>query len=47
MSISLIGIDFSKNVFQLHGVDCAGNIKLMKPVLRAKFIKAIFQNRSI
>ena len=43
MSISLIGIDIAKNVFQLHGVDYAGNVKLRKRVLRAKLIKTIAQ----
>jgi transposase len=43
MSISLIDIDIAKNVFQLHGVDYAGNVKLRKRVLRAKLIKTIAQ----
>ena len=41
--LSQIGIDIAKNVFQLHSVDYAGNVKLRKRVLRAKLIKTTAQ----
>jgi len=36
MDITTLGIDLAKNVFQLHGVDKAGNVMLRKRITRAK-----------
>ena len=41
MRLSLIGVDIAKNIFQLHGMDYEGNVKLRKRVLRATLIKTI------
>ena len=43
MSISPIGIDIAKNIFQSLGLDSLGNVKLRKLVLRDKLIKTISQ----
>jgi len=43
MNITVLGIDISKNVFQLHGVDKAGKTILKKKVIRAKLIEFIMQ----
>lgn len=39
MSISVIGIDIAKAVFQIHGKDASGNMVMRKRVSRATFLK--------
>jgi transposase len=34
--ISVIGLDLAKNVFQVHGVDCEGEIVVHKQLKRAQ-----------
>lgn len=41
MSISVIGIDIAKNVFQLHGIDSHGNVVLKERVSRKKFLPVL------
>jgi len=38
MNITVLGIDLSKNVFQLHGVNAAGKMVLTKKLTRAKLM---------
>jgi transposase len=38
MQITTLGIDISKNVFQLHGVDSQGKVRLTQRVSRAKLL---------
>ena len=38
MQITILGIDISKNVFQLHGVDAQGKVRLTKRVARGKLL---------
>ena len=39
--IKILGIDLAKNIFQLHGVDAAGNPVLRKAVSRRKLMEAL------
>lgn len=39
MSITTVGIDLAKNVFQVHGVDERGKTVLRKSVKRAELMK--------
>jgi transposase len=39
MKISTIGIDLAKSVFQIHGVDAAGNVVAHKKLRRAEVLK--------
>ncbi len=39
MNISTIGIDIAKNVFQVHGVDAAGNVVLTRQLRRKQVIE--------
>lgn len=41
MNIKTLGIDLAKNVFQLHGVDAAGNVTLQKRLTRTKLMPFI------
>src|SRR5215469_12150362 len=41
-SISTIGLDIAKSVFQVHGVDAAGQVALRRP-LRRRHVLAFFQ----
>lgn len=41
MSISVIGIDIAKNVFQLHGIDSHGNVVLKERVSRKKLLTVL------
>jgi transposase len=41
--ITTLGIDLAKTVFQLHGVDWAGNVVLCREVRRAQLMKTIAQ----
>ena len=36
VSVSVIGIDIAKSVFQLHGIDSHGNVVLKERVSRKK-----------
>ena len=38
MQVTTVGIDVSKNVFQLHGVDAQGQVGLTQRVSRAKVL---------
>ena len=42
-SISTIGLDIAKSVFQVHGVDAAGQAVLRRQ-LRRRHVLAFFQN---
>ena len=37
--ISMIGLDLAKNVFQIHGIDAAGNVVLRRQLRRAQMEK--------
>jgi len=41
--VTTVGIDLAKNVFSLHGVDCAGSVVLRRSVSRAKLLELIAQ----
>jgi len=41
MDITLLGIDISKNVFHLYGVDTKGNRVLKQQVKRSKLLEVI------
>jgi transposase len=41
-SISTIGLDIAKSVFQVHGVDAAGQVVLRRQ-LRRRYVLAFFQ----
>lgn len=41
-SISTIGLDITKSVFQVHGVDAAGQVVLRRG-LRRRYVLAFFQ----
>ena len=41
MTITTLGIDLAKNVFQLQGVDSAGNVTLRKRLTRAKLAEFV------
>ena len=41
MSVSVIGIDIAKNVFQLHGIDNKGKVVLKERVSRKKFLTVL------
>ena len=43
MTISVVGIDLAKRVFQLHGIDGAGRTVLRKKLTRAKLIAFVAQ----
>jgi transposase len=43
MQITTVGIDISKNVFQLHGVDAQGKVRLTQRVSRANLPKVMAQ----
>lgn len=43
MKVTTIGIDLAKNVFQLHGVDSAGQVLIRRALKRARFLG--FMNR--
>ncbi len=38
MEISTIGLDLAKNVFQVHGVDQAGNVIVRRTLRRAQVL---------
>ena len=38
MQITTIGLDLAKNVFQIHGVDAAGQAVVRKSVRRAQML---------
>jgi transposase len=37
--VTTIGLDLAKNVFQLHGVDAAGNVLLRKQLRRGDVLR--------
>lgn len=39
MDITTLGIDISKNVFQLHGVNALGKVVLRKRITRTKLME--------
>lgn len=41
MDITLLGIDISKNVFHLYGVDKRGKMQLKQQVRRSKLLEVI------
>ena len=41
MHITILGIDLSKNVFQLHGVDARGHAVLSRRVTRSQLVEAV------
>jgi transposase len=41
MQITTLGIDISKTVFQLHGVDAQGKVRLTKRVSRGKLLSVM------
>ena len=43
MQVTTVGIDVSKNVFQLHGVDAQGKVVLTQRVSRAKVLTTLAQ----
>lgn len=43
MQVTTVGIDVSKNVFQLHGVDAQGQVGLTQRVSRAKVLPIMAQ----
>jgi len=38
MEITTIGLDIAKNVFQVHGVDCAGNVVIRRQLRRRQLL---------
>ena len=45
MSISIMGIDTAKSVFQLHGVDAQGKVQLKRKLRRDELIAFLYQPR--
>jgi hypothetical protein len=43
MTVSTLGIDLAKNIFQLHGVDERGNVAIQKRVTRNKLRETVAQ----
>jgi transposase len=43
VNITTIGFDLAKNVFQLHGIDVRGNVRLRKQLKRGQ-VAAFFAN---
>ncbi len=39
--LAIVGVDLSKNVFQLHGADGDGHVVFAKKVSRACFLKTL------
>ena len=42
-NISVIGLDLAKNIFQLHGIDAAGEVLLRKKLKRSEVLKFFAQ----
>jgi transposase len=38
-SVTVVGLDIAKNVFQVHGVDGAGAVVVAKPVRRGQLLR--------
>ncbi len=38
MSITMIGVDTAKSVFQVHGVDAAGQVVIRRKLLRSELL---------
>jgi transposase len=43
-TITTVGVDIAKSVFQVHGVDADGNIVIRRQVKR-RYVLAFFQKR--
>ena len=41
MQVSTIGIDLAKNVFQIHGVDAAGQVVITKKLRRSQVLSQV------
>ena len=39
MSVTTIGLDLAKNIFQLHGIDAAGNVLFQKKLRRYRVLE--------
>jgi transposase len=39
MHVNTIGVDLAKNVFQVHGVDCAGKIVITRQLRRKQVLE--------
>ena len=44
-AITTIGLDIAKSVFQVHGVDAAGNV-VVRRQLKRRYVLAVFQKLS-
>ena len=44
-SVSVIGLDLAKNVFQVHGIDAAGKILVRRQLRRSEVIGFFKMNR--
>ena len=44
MSITMIGLDIAKSVFQLHGIDATGKVQLRRKLRRGEVI-AFFEQQ--
>ena len=44
-AITTIGLDIAKSVFQVHGIDAAGNV-LIRRQLKRRYVLAFFQKLS-
>ena len=44
MSITMIGLDIAKSVFQLHGIDASGMVRLKRKLRRSELI-AFFEQQ--
>ncbi|HEY6044072.1 MAG TPA: IS110 family transposase, partial [Nitrosospira sp.] len=43
MAIKFLAIDLAKNVFQLHGVDAAGQVVLKRRVARSQLMEVVLR----
>ena len=46
MAIKVIGLDIAKSVFQVHGVDEAGQVVLRRRLRRAEVLKLFARHRA-
>ena len=42
--VTTIGLDIAKSVFQVHGIDAAGNV-IIRRQLKRRYVLAFFQKR--
>jgi transposase len=45
-AITTIGLDIAKSVFQVHGIDAAGNV-LIRRQLKRRYVLAFFEKLSV